>query len=76
MNKNMTESYLHTVEKEMQRKCLKAVEDEPELPGPMPDLLWELWQAAKDDKEAVENFLRILVRVNKKGITERIKQIE
>lgn len=50
-------------------RCLKAVDDEPEVPGTMPD---EMWNAIRDDRNAVENAIRIAVHQTKAGIRERI----
>ena len=50
-------------------RCLKAVEDEPELRGDMPD---EMWNAIAGDRDAMAEALRIVVRQTKSGICERI----
>jgi hypothetical protein len=51
---------------------LKAIEDEPELPGDMPDEMWDALRgfAYRDDREGMIEALRIAVRHTKKGIRE------
>lgn len=49
--------------------AIKAVEDEPELPGQMPD---EMWAMINGDRDAIEELLRITVRQTKSGIIERL----
>jgi hypothetical protein len=51
-------------------RCLQAVEDEPELPGKMPD---EVWERIRDDRDAVEDAIRNAVKFTKIGIWERIE---
>lgn len=48
---------------------LKAIADEPELPGEMPDSMWEHIKGNKRDTSA---YFRIAVRVTKEGIRDRI----
>ena len=50
-------------------RCLKAVADESEVPGNMPD---EMWHAIRDDRDAMENVIRIAVQQTKAGIRDRI----
>ncbi|HSH42968.1 MAG TPA: hypothetical protein VK973_12660 [Arenicellales bacterium] len=50
-------------------RCLLAVEDEPELPGDMPDAIWA---AIDGDLDAMAEALRIVVRQTKARIRERI----
>jgi len=50
-------------------RCLKAVADEPEVPGTMPDAMWE---SICDDRDAMENAIRIAVQQTKAGIRQRI----
>lgn len=45
-----------------------AIADEPDLPGPMPD---EMWNAIRGDRDAVERVLRIAVQKTKEGIRAR-----
>lgn len=47
----------------------KAVADEPECPDEMPE---ELWEAIKGDKDALQECIRIAIRLTKKGIAERL----
>ena len=64
--------------KELQERCdgpkdkfIKAVKDEPELPGDMPD---EMWDAIKNDKDAIAKALQITVKQTKENIIERFRQ--
>lgn len=54
---------------------LKAIEDEPELPGDMPDEMWDALRqmAYRDDREGMMEALRIAVRQTKEGIRERLE---
>jgi hypothetical protein len=45
-----------------------AIDAEPELPGEMPDAMWE----AMKDREYCTEAMRIAVRQTKRGIKERI----
>ncbi len=54
------------MDKEM---VMKAIDDEPEYPGEMPD---EMWEAIKNDKDAVTMALRLTVRLTKCGIKVRL----
>ena len=49
--------------------AIRAVNDEPELPGEMPD---EMWNAIRNDRDAVAEALRIAVRQTKSGIIKRM----
>ena len=51
---------------------LKAIADEEELPGDMPDKVWE---ELKDDRDAMSEALKMTVRLTKAGITERILKL-
>ena len=51
--------------------CISAVEGEPELPGPMPDSLFSLYQ--NGDKGTVEDLLRSLVKLTKVNIIKTIR---
>jgi hypothetical protein len=51
------------------RDVLKAIEDEPELPGKIPE---EMYQALQGDRDACAEAFRIAVRLTKKGILERV----
>lgn len=50
-----------------------AINEEPELPGEIPDELWEqiCSAAGRGDKDLVTELLRIIVRQTKEGIKER-----
>ncbi len=50
-------------------RVIKAIDDEPELPGDMPDIIYE---SVKNDKDALTELLRITVRETKDGIKKRI----
>jgi hypothetical protein len=49
--------------------ALQAVLDEPELPGTMPD---EIWNAIRNDRMACADVMRIAVQKTKQGIYKRI----
>ena len=49
--------------------AIKAVNDEPELPGEMPD---EMWDAIRNDRDAATHAMREVVRLTKSGIIERM----
>ena len=57
----------------MREQAIGAVYAEPELPGDMPDAMWE---AIRNDRDAIATALRITVRQTKEGIIERIKEIK
>jgi hypothetical protein len=59
-----------TVPHSYRSKVLAAVEAEPELPGDMPDEMWEELQTM--DREEMVTALRIVVRQTKDGIRDRI----
>lgn len=50
-------------------RCLAAVDAEPELPGEMPD---EMWEVLSSDRDAATKALQIIVRKTKSGIRDRI----
>lgn len=50
-------------------RCCEAVREEPELPGDMPD---EMWDAIRNDRDAMAAALRITVQQTKQGILSRI----
>lgn len=54
-------------------KVIKAIDDEPELPGEMPNEIWSAINTFKDNKYAVEELLRTIVRDTKREIIKRIK---
>lgn len=51
-------------------KVLTAIEDEPELPGPIPEDIFQALQHG--DRETVAEFCRIVTRLTKAGIRERV----
>ena len=51
---------------------LKAVDDEPELPGEMPD---EVWEALRSDRATMETVLRGIVQTTKQNIRDRIERV-
>jgi len=52
---------------------LKAIDDEPEYPGKMPD---EMFEAIKNDRDAMEEGMRITVRLTKLGIKNRVMELD
>lgn len=42
---------------------------EPELPGNMPD---EMWEACRSDRATMQEAMRVVVRLTRDGILERI----
>lgn len=50
-----------------------AVNEEPECPGDMPD---EMWEAIRDDRDAVAEAIRIAVRQTKQNILNRVEALE
>ena len=52
--------------------ALKAVDDEPELPGEMPD---EVWEALRSDRATMETVLRGIVQTTKQNIRDRIERV-
>lgn len=59
--------------KRLRGKLSKAINDEPEYPGKMPD---EMWEAMKGDRDAVTEALRLTVKLTKKGIRNRFMGID
>ena len=49
--------------------AIKAIEAEPELPGPMPD---KMWNKIKSDRDATEKLFQLAISATKKGIMERL----
>tara|TARA_R110000868_G_scaffold90375_1_gene251010 strand:+ start:155 stop:469 length:315 start_codon:yes stop_codon:yes gene_type:complete len=62
-------SFADAVRGAERERCEQAVRDEPELPGEMPQAMFDTVQ---HDKDACAEALRILVRLTKQGILERI----
>lgn len=50
-------------------KAIKAVQEEPELSGDMPDILWEKIQK---DRESASKICRAIVKETKNGIIKRL----
>ena len=50
----------------------KAIDDEPELPGEMPD---EVWEALRSDRAMMEIVLRGVVQTTKQNIKGRIERV-
>jgi len=48
----------------------RSIADEPELPGTMPD---DIWEVISNDKDAATELLREAVRMTKLGILRRVK---
>ena len=54
---------------EHERKVwMAAITDEPELPGEMPE---EMWEVLRNDRDAATKAMRIAVRQTKGGILKR-----
>jgi len=53
-----------------EQRILKAIDDEPELPGAMPADITVLFKQGND--ESIAEMCRVIVRATKKGIRERI----
>ncbi len=58
---------LHGIE-----KGVKAIKQEPEFPGEMPDYLYKDMQRLCQNKDRVEKYLRYVVRLTKDGIYNRL----
>ena len=56
--------------KEVVELALQAIKDEPELPGNMPD---ELWNEIEGDREVTQRVMQNTVRITKQCIKERIE---
>lgn len=52
--------------------ALKAIDDEPELPGEMPD---DVWESLRSDRAMMETVLRGVVQTAKQGIRNRIERV-
>ena len=50
----------------------EAIDLEPELPGGMPD---DMWEAIKGDRNACEKAMRSIVKLTKAGIKSRLADI-
>ena len=52
--------------------ALKAIDDEPELPGEMPD---DVWESLRSDRATMETVLRGIVQTTKQNIKGRIERV-
>lgn len=52
-----------------EREVRAAAMAEPELPGEMPD---EIWEACKSDRATMQEALRVVVRLTRDGILGRL----
>ena len=52
--------------------ALKAIDDEPELPGEMPD---DVWESLRSDRAMMETVLRGVVQTTKQNIKGRIERV-
>ena len=52
--------------------ALKAVADEPELSGEMPD---DVWESLRSDRAMMETVLRGVVQTAKQNIRDRIERV-
>lgn len=50
-------------------EAIAAIDAEPELPDDMPD---EMWDACRKDRDTMQEALRVVVRLTKEGITNRL----
>lgn len=68
-----TDAYMAGAKSERER-CLKAVAEEPEMPGPMPAVMWAQIKTLvlQNDQDGLGECLRILVRLTKSEIQKRI----
>ena len=60
--------------KEVVELAIKAISDEPEFPGEMPDEMWDMWRKLDGDKTGTTEAIRIIVSLTKEGITNRLKK--
>lgn len=60
---------IEAAKQEERSRCIMMVDDEPELPGDIPDKIWDI---IKNDRKATEEALRAAVRLTKDGIKKRI----
>lgn len=52
------------------QRALEVINSEPELPGDMPD---EMWEAIRNDRNACAEAMRIVVRQTKSNIINNLK---
>lgn len=55
--------------RQLEEAVLRAIDAEPELPGPMPD---DMWEVIKGDRTACTHALVVCVQETKAGIRERV----
>ena len=55
---------------------LKAIDDEPEYPGKMPDEMYEAIKNSETPRETMEAAMRITVRLTKIGIKNRVIELD
>ena len=68
----------HIVPAPSLREALEAVEAEPELPGEMPEEMWDALEAMRGsvgEREAMTEAFRIVVQLTKKGIADRLRAL-
>ena len=65
----MTDIYLNRILSVIGEEIEKAIDIEPELPGDMPD---DMWEVLKNDKELCTESHRLTVRKTKENIKNRI----
>jgi hypothetical protein len=65
------------MEKILKTTAIDCVEQEEEFPGEMPDSLFETikWGCREDDKEFIADVLRTVVRLTKRKIVKRLREI-
>lgn len=56
------------------KDAIQCVVDEPELPGEMPEGMWQILQKA--DKEMMSEAFRIMLQVSKEAIIKRLEEVE
>lgn len=57
---------------QMKGAAISAVDDEPEFPGDMPD---EMWEALRNDRDAMTQAMRLAVSHTKRDIKARIASL-
>ena len=62
---------LQTKNKRLKEIAVKAILDEPECPGDMPD---EMWETIKNDRDAATRTYQIVVKQTKENIIGRFEQ--
>lgn len=49
-----------------------AIDDEPEFPGDMPD---EMWEAIRNNRDAMMKAMKLAVQLTKSGIKDRLNDL-